>query len=167
MKALVGAFNKEKALVGAFSVILQLHRLTDLRHYLIPRLRPGCGCWQRVGAVFSLGQTRSALFTAVSTKHRSRLFLLTPHSSPLRSQITILNFHPSIIWPSLARTAGPASSTVVPGGTFGAGIAGTSCTAGVDRPSTLILSECSFPLEYNAQRGSMYELMSKLRKFNK
>ena len=28
MKALVGAFNQEKALVGAFSVIVQLHRLT-------------------------------------------------------------------------------------------------------------------------------------------
>ena len=26
MKALVGAFNQEKALVGAFSVIVQLHR---------------------------------------------------------------------------------------------------------------------------------------------
>ena len=34
MKALVGAFNQEKALVGAFSVIVQLHRLIDLRHYL-------------------------------------------------------------------------------------------------------------------------------------
>ena len=33
MKVLVGAFNKEKALVGAFSVIVQLHRLIDLRHY--------------------------------------------------------------------------------------------------------------------------------------
>ena len=33
MKALVGAFNQEKALVGAFSVIIQLHRLIDLRHY--------------------------------------------------------------------------------------------------------------------------------------
>ena len=30
---LVCAFNQEKALVGAFSMILQLHRLTDLRHY--------------------------------------------------------------------------------------------------------------------------------------
>ena len=28
----VGAFNQEKALVGAFSVIVQLHRLIDLRH---------------------------------------------------------------------------------------------------------------------------------------
>ena len=28
----VGAFNKEKALVGAFSMIVQLHRLIDLRH---------------------------------------------------------------------------------------------------------------------------------------
>ena len=27
MKAVVGAFNQEKALVGAFSVIVQLHRL--------------------------------------------------------------------------------------------------------------------------------------------
>ena len=33
MKVLVGAFNQEKALVGAFSVIVQLHRLIDLRHY--------------------------------------------------------------------------------------------------------------------------------------
>ena len=33
MKAVVAAFNQEKALVGAFSVIVQLHRLTDLRHY--------------------------------------------------------------------------------------------------------------------------------------
>ena len=33
MKALEGAFNQEKALVGAFSVIVQLHRLIDLRHY--------------------------------------------------------------------------------------------------------------------------------------
>ena len=32
MKALVGAFSQEKALVGAFSVIVQLHRLIDLRH---------------------------------------------------------------------------------------------------------------------------------------
>ena len=36
MKALVGAFNQEKALVGAFSMIIQLHRLNDLRHYLGP-----------------------------------------------------------------------------------------------------------------------------------
>ena len=34
MKALVGAFNQGKALVGAFSVIVQLHRLIDLQHYL-------------------------------------------------------------------------------------------------------------------------------------
>ena len=34
VKALVGAFNQEKALVGAFSVIVQLHRLIDLRHYI-------------------------------------------------------------------------------------------------------------------------------------
>ena len=33
MKAVVAAFNQEKALVGAFSVIVQLHRLIDFRHY--------------------------------------------------------------------------------------------------------------------------------------
>ena len=33
VKVLVGAFNQEKALAGAFSVIVQLHRLIDLRHY--------------------------------------------------------------------------------------------------------------------------------------
>ncbi len=32
VKALVGAFNQEKALVRAFSVIVQLHQLTYLRH---------------------------------------------------------------------------------------------------------------------------------------
>ena len=32
MKAVVAAFNQEKAL-GAFSVIVQLHRWIDLRHY--------------------------------------------------------------------------------------------------------------------------------------
>ena len=35
-----GAFNQEEALIGAFSVIVQLHRLIDLRHYL-SFLRPG------------------------------------------------------------------------------------------------------------------------------
>ena len=45
MKALVGAFNQEKALVGAFSVIVQLHRLIHLRHYRVlerlPRIEAG------------------------------------------------------------------------------------------------------------------------------
>ena len=36
MKALVGAFNQENALVGDFSVIVQLHRLIDLGHYTTP-----------------------------------------------------------------------------------------------------------------------------------
>ena len=36
MKALVGAFNQEKVLVGAFSVIVQLHQLIDLWHYSPP-----------------------------------------------------------------------------------------------------------------------------------
>ena len=40
MKALVGAFNQEKALVGAFSVIVQLHRWIGTQHYSrIPHLK--------------------------------------------------------------------------------------------------------------------------------
>ena len=38
---IIAAFNQEKALVGAFSVIVQLHRLIDLRRYsghLDPRI---------------------------------------------------------------------------------------------------------------------------------
>ena len=38
MKAQVGSFNQEKALVGAFSVIVQLHRLIDLPHYQISNM---------------------------------------------------------------------------------------------------------------------------------
>ena len=32
LNVVVGAFNQEMALVGAFSVIVQLHRLIDMRH---------------------------------------------------------------------------------------------------------------------------------------
>ena len=52
MKALVGAFNQEKALVGAFSVIVKLRRLIvcsssrDTSHG--PFLRDGGGCPRRV-----------------------------------------------------------------------------------------------------------------------
>ena len=35
MKALVGTFNQEKALVGAFSVIVQLHRWITVRGRLV------------------------------------------------------------------------------------------------------------------------------------
>ena len=49
MKALVGDFNQEKALVGAFFVIVQLHRLivysTSLHrvHDAVPHTRHGPG----------------------------------------------------------------------------------------------------------------------------
>ena len=33
--SVVATFNQEKALVGAFSMIVQLNRLIDLRHYLL------------------------------------------------------------------------------------------------------------------------------------
>ena len=49
MKALIGAFNQEKALVGAFSVNVQLHRLIVLLHLNLGLL---LRCWQ-------LGQSRS------------------------------------------------------------------------------------------------------------
>ena len=45
MKAVVAAFNQEKDLVGAFSVIVQLHRLTSLQTTDTPghNCAPGCG----------------------------------------------------------------------------------------------------------------------------
>ena len=43
MKALVGAFNQEKALVGAFSVIVQ-PVVEPMEHYTsLPRSHPGRG----------------------------------------------------------------------------------------------------------------------------
>ena len=51
MKALVGVFNQEKALVGAFSVIVQLHRLIDLRHYCRLQLASHPDSWQLVTAL--------------------------------------------------------------------------------------------------------------------
>ena len=36
VEAQIGTFNQEQALVGAFLVIVQLHRLIDLRHYSQP-----------------------------------------------------------------------------------------------------------------------------------
>ena len=48
MKAVVDAFNQEKALVGAFSAIVQLHRLIDLRHYYDYQ-DPGPGLLSRSG----------------------------------------------------------------------------------------------------------------------
>ena len=41
MKAVVAAFNQEKALVGAFSVIVQLHRWIALRHWSLACPCPG------------------------------------------------------------------------------------------------------------------------------
>ena len=41
MKAVVAAFNQEKALVGAFSVIVQLHRLIV---YSTRNVKCGCCC---------------------------------------------------------------------------------------------------------------------------
>ena len=48
MKAVVAAFNEEEALVGAFSVIVQLHRLIDLRHY---QAQAGSACCLCTGLV--------------------------------------------------------------------------------------------------------------------
>ena len=56
VKAVVAAFNQEKALVGAFSVIVQLHRLIDLRHYrgqLICGLK--CGDGWRLSIIWQPG----------------------------------------------------------------------------------------------------------------
>ena len=43
MKAVVGAFNQEKALVGAFSVIVQLHRFAALLITIVVEQPRGLG----------------------------------------------------------------------------------------------------------------------------
>ena len=50
MKALVAAFNQEKALVGAFSVIVQLHRSIDYSTSPPTFSGPGHGPRQLLGA---------------------------------------------------------------------------------------------------------------------
>ena len=77
MKAVVAAFNQEKALAGAFSVIVQpvVDRWIDLRHYL--QLFP---CWDEIlvgaeaGVVIGLtaaGETRQQ-FKKVRTEKGKR-----------------------------------------------------------------------------------------------
>ena len=53
VKALIGAFNQEKALVGAFSVIVQFHRFncTNLTNCLVPGAVPAPGVGQGEGGV--------------------------------------------------------------------------------------------------------------------
>ena len=50
MTVLVGAFNQEKALVGAFSVIVQLNRWIGLQHYLEVQAQGG-GASSRAGGL--------------------------------------------------------------------------------------------------------------------
>ena len=59
VKALVGAFNQGKALVGAFSVIVQLHRLIDLQHYY-RLISPDCA------AIAGMARPWLALFSSWS-----------------------------------------------------------------------------------------------------
>ena len=71
MKAVVAAFNQEKALVGAFSVIVQIHRLIDLRHYL-EVCRVGGGAVRDLQALQRLAD---AVTGAVPDAHVDRLQL--------------------------------------------------------------------------------------------
>ena len=58
MKALVGAFNQEKALVGAFSVIVPLHRLIGYSTKHITFVTP---LSRVMGADTGLGETRGVV----------------------------------------------------------------------------------------------------------
>ena len=55
MKVLVGAFNQEKALVGAFSVIVQLHRLIDFAALVSSSPAGVWSCvWHQSLAIFTI-----------------------------------------------------------------------------------------------------------------
>ena len=73
MKAVVAAFNQVKALVGAFSVIVQLHRLIDLRHYYQHILSHSPA--RHLGAVFGSIQPQYTAEAAL-TKRLSEVVLL-------------------------------------------------------------------------------------------
>ena len=91
MKAVVAAFNQEKALVGAFSVIVQLHRLIDSRHY--PGQTLVCGATE-LSIIAVQGRTFLSswvkygthnIHTRQDTGHQPSL---TPHTDPEYSEYT-------------------------------------------------------------------------------
>ena len=69
VKAVIAAFNQEKALVGAFSVIVQLHRLIDLRHCSI--LTTTATIWTLNGCA---GNEDMALQTATNSPEQETIF---------------------------------------------------------------------------------------------
>ena len=78
MKAVVAAFNQEKALVGAFSVIVQLHRLIDLRHDIWPPPRQNLLLyrdWSKCVLVFSFFLSNKKM----SFKYLSFFFCIDIH----------------------------------------------------------------------------------------
>ena len=85
MKAVVAAFNQEKALVGAFSVIVQLHRLIDLRHYSLPTW---WFLWSlsKLAAMMGMGRERTS---TPDTAHRVPTSLPRPGGIKIVHHITL------------------------------------------------------------------------------
>ena len=74
MKALVGAFNQEKALVGAFSVIVQLF-VKPMEHYTALSLTRSCwqlGSTARILAQMNTSSGRSSRADQWEARVRSR-----------------------------------------------------------------------------------------------
>ena len=106
MKALVGAFNQEKALVGAFSVIVHFHRLINLRHYtvpspcyLVPSAGPGPGLAYTTQLSWPQPQQQRHLVAGGSTPSAaaavtSALCLLWCSHRPLRDTVT----YSGLVW---------------------------------------------------------------------
>ena len=79
MKALVGAFNQEKALAGAFSVIVQLQRLIDLRHYMRHELVPSTGpTWLMVVVVSRLERREGRVGGGLASSGPGWLVMVRP-----------------------------------------------------------------------------------------
>ena len=80
MKAVVGAFNQVKALVGAFSVIVQLHRLIVYTALPIKCHGDSCVCAGQIGLLVC-GRGRESVKAPVremSSAHRDLLRFYNP-----------------------------------------------------------------------------------------
>ena len=92
MKALVGAFNQEKALVGAFSVIIQpvvepMDRFTALLETRRIMMEPGCGDRRQVNSIPPLvtghpDQSAAAIIQNVPGTNTLHLYCFLPFNYP-------------------------------------------------------------------------------------
>ena len=105
MKAVVAAFNQEKALVGAFSVITNLRmQLFEAPPLTVTLLQTGARLTHHVTSAVLCTPSRAALLTG---RYAARMGLTG-------EQVGLISFHVKNIWIIKYRTLLPSSSTPRP-----------------------------------------------------